>query len=542
MQIDKQSFMSHMSTSTRIEKTSMGTLHSTIRPTTDCSARSRKLRIARKKCVSIASPRRFKSAFAVIACGMLSSATLLADVPVSIGTTGAHERAALTIDAAQGGTSASFGTPRFDESNGFSLRWRFPLYAMGAEEDEDSLFSGSHQAVATPSFLNLGGNAFALNVEDFASAASYIPAIEIGQERGPMHFQIGALSSNIGHGSQVHEFTNSPIGAERKMGLLFELNSASLGGQVAFGDITSPTRFISGRIYGRPLLWYVSPDSLFHPNELDVDPRSEVAGIWVTGVSAAVDAIAPTREENITQSVYTAGWDNELAVLDRERFKAIGYLDLNLLGGTRREGSFGTPLGFGAHPGIRLLANIPVLGSLSFNGEYNAGSHGYVPRYFDRLYFLERDSVLGTDLAKSSIDAPASHGYMLRFSANVLDTVSLFLEAKDQFAFDPTEGANSAEITLGASFFYLFFGGGLNIAQAGIQEYGAPDFFDAGFVVTADGRVALVANIFHIVGRYYRVHEPGQLSISGTGTDYEVLQGAMIGLELNLDFGLPMNL
>ena len=465
-----------------------------------------------------------------------------ADVPVSVGTNGAHDRAALTIDEAQGGTAASFGTPRFDESNGFSLRWRLPIYVMGAESDDSALFSAVQPATELPVPSQFAGTQLAFGAEDLSSLTSYIPAFKIGGERSPYHFQVGALSSNIGHGTQVNNFTNSPLGAESKLGLLAELNSASLGGQIAVANISSVTQFISGRIYGRPILWYVAPDNILQPNQLDADPRAELAGIWVTGLSAAVDAVAPTGTENQTQTVYTAGWDNELAILDRERFKAIGYLDLNMLGGTMREGAFDTPVGFGAHPGIRLAAHIPVLGSIKFDGEYNAGTNGYVPRYFDRLYFLERETMLGTEMAKSVAASPSSHGYALRLSGNLLDIFSFFLEAKDQFAFDPTLGSNSGELSMGASFFYLFFGGGIVASQAGIQEYGAPDFFDAGFVVAADGRVALVGNIFHLVGRYYRVHEPGDLGLAGTNSGYDVLEGAMVGLELNLDFGLPFNL
>ena len=478
----------------------------------------------------------------VLALMTIFSAQTRADVPVSVGTNGAHDRAALTIDEAQGGTAASFGTPRFDESNGFSLRWRLPIYVMGAENDESALFSALQPSTNIPLPNQFGGSQLAFGAEDLSAMASYVPAFKVGNERSPFHFQLGALSSNIGHGTQVNNFTNSPLGAESKLGFLGELNSASLGAQFAIANISSVTQFISGRVYGRPLLWYTAPDSLLQPNQLDADPRAELAGIWVTGLSAAVDAVAPTGTENQTQTVFTAGWDNELAILDRERFKAIGYLDLNVLGGTMREGAFDSPIGGGVHPGLRLSANIPVLGSIKFDGEYNAGTTGYVPRYFDRLYFLERETIFGTDTAKSVAAAPASHGYALRLSGNIFDVVSFFVEAKDQFAFDSTLGSNSGELSMGASFFYLFFGGGIVASQAGIQEYSAPDFFDAGFVVAADGRVALVGNIFHLVGRYYRVHQPGELGLTGTNASYEVLEGAMVGLELNLDFGLPFNL
>ena len=43
--------------------------------------------------------------------------------------------------------------------------------------------------------------------------------------------------------------------------------------------------------------------------------------------------------------------------------------------------------------------------------------------------------------------------------------------------------------------------------------------------------MALVMNMVHLVGRYYRIHEP-----VGTKEDrFSKLEGTMVGLEINLD-------
>jgi hypothetical protein len=215
----------------------------------------------------------------------------------------------------------------------------------------------------------------------------------------------------------------------------------------------------------------------------------------------------------------------------------IGFLDLNALGGPRAGVIDAAPFGIGAHPGVRAELTIPVVADLSFEADYNFGSRGYVPRYFDRLYFLERDRMFGSTLPKSTAVAPASHGYNLNVTANVLKTLSFYVEARDQIPFFADEGTNSAIITAGAGFFALFFGANATLSQAGIREYLAPGLFGAGFIFTAEGRVALFANVVHLVGRYYRVHEPHDIDL--LNRDYDVLEGTLVGLEINFDLNTP---
>ncbi len=491
---------------------------------------------------------------------ILCSLPAVADSPVSVGTYGAIERATRTQGTARKGNAASFGTPAFEESRGFSLRLRIPLFLYGDEAD-------AAQQSAISNIIPYASNArrYPLPVsgigespldilggEDLTALSSYIPAIEIGEERKPFHFQLGALSTRVGHGSQVHYFTNSPEGAERRMGLFGELNSASLGAQVMIGDVTNPGHFVSGRVYGRPILWFVAPDSLIQPNDLDLDPRGELAGMWVTGISGAIDTGFDGLDFQSFRPSWYVGWDNELAILDNKFVKGMFYLDLNMLGRPHRgldtrvipvdtgDYSLQLPIGVGAHPGVRANLEIPVIGDVDIEAEYNLGSDGYVPRYFDRLYFLERNRIFGTDLKKSNADAPMSHGYKLKANANIVKTISLFLEAQDQFPFQPSRGTNSAMLTAGASFFFMMFGAGATVSQAGIRQYTQPGLFGSGFILTAEGRVTLIANVIHIVGRYYRVHDPVDLNL--VNRDYDVLEGALVGLEINFDLNTPIPL
>jgi hypothetical protein len=474
------------------------------------------------------------------------SGPALADAPVSVGTRGAIQRAALTQTQSRKGSAATFGTPAFDESRGFGFKLRIPLFLSGAEEGEaaSTVPYAVNPATKVPGTTGFLGTTGTLATEDFRKIQSYIPAIEIGEERKAFHLQLGALSQRQGHGTLVHWFTNSPEGAERRMGILVEANSASLGGQVMVGDIFSPGSFASARVYGRPILWFLAPDSLIHPNDLDLDPRTELAGIWVSGLQVAIDGYAPMTagvDDDDFGMVYAAGWDNELALLDNKLIKAMGYLDLNMLGGPRAgldTPVLSLPFGVGAHPGIRADLELPVAIDLNIEAEGNIGSRGYVPRYFDRLYFIERTQTFGTAQTKAALAAPASFGFNLRASANIAKTVSLFLEARDQFPFNPNEGSNAGAVTAGASLFFLFFGGSVTMSQAGIRDYtNFGGLMGPGWVFTAEGRVALLANIIHIVGRYYRVHDPVDINL--IDREFNVIEGTMVGLEINFDLNTP---
>ena len=479
--------------------------------------------------------------------GALVSACLLsagarADAPVSLGNQGSLQRAQLTQGATRGSSSASFGTPQSNADSLFSIRWRFPLYVAGDEADnvDTTPYTVTQGAKVIPGVMGAGPFDSAIALDDLSSFASYIPVIKIGQERKPFHFQFGAINYNMGHGSIVDDFTNSPEGAGRKFGLLLELNSASLGGQVSMGDVTKPLSLVTGRVYGRPILWYVAPDSILTPNEFDVDPRSELAGMWITGLSVAVDGFAPENGGDSTGIVYAAGWDNEAAILDNKLIQLQGYIDLNVLGGNHFNGTFGSPVGFGAHPGLSFGLDLPMMLRFNIDAEYNIGSQGYVPRYFDRLYFIERDLAFGSKLGKSELMAPASHGYDLKLGVTFVNMLSFFLEARDQAPLIANQGKNSASLTAGASFFWLMFGGSATMSQAGIQRYADSDLFRSGFIFTAEGRIALIANLFHVVGRYYRIHEPDDITVAGGS--YTVLEGALIGLELNFDLTTPLPL
>lgn len=455
----------------------------------------------------------------VLVAWLSGSAAALADSSVALGTAGALERAGQTQDALKNGTAASFGAPVTDDRRLFKLRWRLPYLLLGGGGFGPSPFAAGF---VPTSFVVPDGLALAGEPTDAGGWSALIPTLAIGEPHKLGQVQVGALSATLGHGSLVDRYTNSPDGLARSMGLMLEGNLAGLGGQLILNDVAQPQAFSATRLYGRPLIWFLAPDATLQPNEVDLDPRTEVAGIWVTGVSAVVDTEAPSVDG--PRRVWALGFDNEAALLDNQIVKTIPYLDVNVLG-------VGTGTGFGVHPGLQLMLDgggfrVDALTEMNFGGE------GYVPRYFDRLYMLERTTAFGIGKPKLDVARPASWGYQGRLSAGYMEAITAFVEARDQLPFDQAQGTGSGQITVGASGFVFFFGGAVTASQTGILDYGHPGFGGRGFVVTAEGRVALAANVVHLVGRWWRAHE----AAGDSPDDFVINEGTMLGLEVNLDF------
>lgn len=455
----------------------------------------------------------------------LGGPALRADSSVALGSAGALERAGQTQDSGKNGTAASYGSPVTDDRRLFKLRWRLPWALVGGSGLGTTPFASGFTAtsVGTPP-----GTALLAEPMNAEGLSALIPTLAIGEADKLAQLQLGVISTSIGHASIVDRYTNSPDGAPRMPGVLLEGNLAGLGGQVAVGDLLDAPSFSAARVYGRPIMWFVAPDATFQPNELDLDPRTEVAGMWVTGLTGAVDAAAPSASD-ASGLVWMAGWDNEGAFLDNQVVKTIVYLDVNALGATAGAAQ---RVGVGAHPGLQLMFDA-VGFRFDLASELNAGTDGYQARYFDRLYAIERVASLGTGgKPKIDVERPASWGYTLRAGGGFAELFTAFVEARDQFPMDPVRGANSAQVTVGASAFVLMVGGAVTATQAGISDYLHPNLLGPGFVVTGEGRVALVANVLHVVGRAWRAH----LAAGDSPDDYIVNEGTTLGIEVNLDF------
>jgi hypothetical protein len=456
-----------------------------------------------------------RSARAALVVAVLAAVPTRADAPVSLGAAGALERAGLTHDARRNPTGASFGAPTSDDRRLFTLRWRLPWV----------MASGSGVAPFAGGFAStgLGAGGLSLAAEPTQQLSALVPQLALGEEHKVAHAQLGALSLSLGHRTLVDRFTNSPDGLARRAGALGAFNLAGLGAVLAVGDVFDPAAFLATRLHGRPIMWFLAPDASLQPNELDLDPRTELLGIWVVGASFAADLAAPA-EGGATGQAVAFGVDNEAALLDNQLVKTIAFLDVNGLstchGG---DGSFGV----GVHPGAQLMFD--ALGArVDVEASAHAGSDGYQPRMFDRLYALERQRAFGATKPKLLLDRPASWGWDVRAQAGLFEAVTTFIEVRDQAPFDPTRGGRNLTATVGASTWLVLAGASVTATQTDLTRQAV---FGPGFVVTAEGRVALLLNVLHLVGRGWRAHVPAGVAPG----DYVVDEGVTVGVELNLD-------
>lgn len=439
----------------------------------------------------------------------------VADVPVSLGSTGALERAGLGQDARKNPTAASFGAPVTDDRRLFVLRWRLPWLAVAGAAGPSPFGSG---------FVNTGAGlgGMSLAAEPMDALSGFVPQGQFGEANKLGRVQFGALSYTLGHGTAVDRFTNAPDGQARRFGLLGEVNLAGLAFHAAVGDVMDAPAFVSTRVAGRPLMWFLAPDATFQPNELDLDPRTELLGIWQIAVAAAADFSAPGTSGTPGNAIVLT-LENEAALLDNQLLKLIIYADVNGLWTTD---AGATIHGTGLHPGARFMFDVAGV-RVDVDAEVNVGSDGYVPRYFDRLYFLERTRTIGVDKPRLMLERPGSWGYRARADVGLFEMATVFGELRDQRGFvDPSAG--NAILTVGASTWLAVAGGAITATQTG---FGENALLGPGFVVTAEGRAAIVFNVLHIVGRAWQAHIPA----GDDPGEFVVERGLSAGVEVNFD-------
>lgn len=441
-----------------------------------------------------------------------------AEVPVSVGAVGALERAGLSQEGRKNPTAASFGSPVTDDRRLFQLRWRLPWLAMGGAAGPAPFAGGFAKT-------GLGFGGLSLAAEPMTALSALVPQGQIGEANKLGRVQFGALSYSLGHGTVVDRFTNAPDGLARRFGVLGELNLAGLEVHGAVADVLDAPSLLSARVAGRPLIWFFAPDATFQPNELDLDPRTELLGIWQIALAAAADWKAPGAEGG-TGSVVAATLENEAALLDNQTVKAIVYVDGNgLWSSDRGETAFGA----GVHPGFSGMWDLAGV-RIDVDAQGHIGTAEYVPRYFDRLYFLERDRTIGADKPKLLLERPASWGYRARVDVGLLEAVTLFAELRDQRGLTPTTSTLPSNMTLsaGGSAWVGCVGGSLTATQTGLGDNA---LLGPGFVVTAEGRAGVVFNTVHLVGRAWQAHIPA----GDDPGEFVVERGVTAGVELNFD-------
>ncbi|MCP4503273.1 MAG: hypothetical protein GY822_25325 [Deltaproteobacteria bacterium] len=426
-----------------------------------------------------------------------------ADAPVSIGTDGAIERATLNA-AGPGSKNVQFDPVGQKEESKFGLQLRIPFLPLGDVSGAD--FDKVVPLTVVPE-----------------GPDSFIPQFSIGAADRFYQVQLGVVSTSFGHGTLIHRLVNSPNGHRRRFGMMAGFDLVTIGGQVMVGDVLDPLSFTAARATLKPLIFLHSRAVYDQPIEFDHRMLAAPLGRWTLGVTAASDFTANTAEvmlpgEDVldTAVLNAIGVDNQIIVTDTEMNTLIFYVDVNVLS------RFGRVPGVGTHVGVESMTHLGSL-RLRLDIEGNAGSEGYIPRYFDQSYYVERKGLVGNLATKFGAKAPASFGYLAKGSMVFGENFSLFSEVQDQFPVIATEGTSNARYSLGSSFDWLMLGGTLSVSQAGISD-DSSDIFGEGLLFVAEGRISLFFSYLQLIGRYFLLN---------TG-EKDTLHGGFLGLEINL--------
>jgi hypothetical protein len=434
----------------------------------------------------------------------LGSATAVAEAPPSA-TKGYADREA-TLQTAPRGVDL---TP----DNLLWLRWRAPGAFIGGL-DQRNAFATAYDPVA-----GLGPVGFGL--EPGIGLSPLIPTIGLFGPRDPFQLQAGVLETSLGHGTLVADFTSAPLGMPRAPGLALEGRLAGVGAELMVADLLAPDRLVAARGHVRPILLALRPDAgLLQADAVGADPATEVLGALVLGASFAVDSDAPGSR---TGEVSALGVDAALRVLDLRELALGARVDFNTLAGA------GGGAGVGAHGGLNADLRLAGVG-LRADLEAWSGTSGYLPRYFDRLYLLERDGVLGDARPKAAIPLAASVGGRARLGLDVLGLVQARLEVDDRVSELGRDGRVSLGVHTMVPLALMSVGGGLTLAQTDMNAFARGDLFAPGFVLLGEARLASLLDVVHVTTQLWTVHRP----FSATTTAWEI--GGKLGLELR--FGL----
>jgi hypothetical protein len=443
---------------------------------------------------------RFPALLLLLVCGLPPRAAL-ADAPVSSGTTGALER--LSVQSAGPGSANAQFDPVQDSNGQFQLRWLFQFYEFGDLSQELDILPVER----TPD-----------------NWTSIVPQLEFGSRRGLYRTQFGVVSTSIGHGTIVRNFTNSPNGTDRRIGFYLSGTTPAGGFETAVGDFLDPGALLVARITLRPMVLLWTGAVRKQPVEFDHNKLAKPLGRWKTGFTIATDLTAPS-EVGTWGTVAAIGFENEIIGIDDDRGRAVLYVDINGL--TRIGGNVGT----GTHIGAELSGTASEF-QLQFKGDLNLASPGYIPGYFDQTYMIERLDSFGVTRPKINLDAPGSAGYLLMLSMIYRPYFSLFAQFSDQIPMFAGDGSNNIFILSGASASWFIFHGTVSMSQTGVTNYIQDAFQGAGLLFIAEGRISLFWSYLQMVGRYFSLNEP----IDHSQKEFDTIAGGFLGLEVNLSF------
>lgn len=212
----------------------------------------------------------------------------------------------------------------------------------------------------------------------------FIRYLRWGQKGDNVYARVGVLDyAQLGHGSIMYLYRNSPSFDDRRLGAEFDLDFGKTGFETVYGDFTEPGVF-GIRGYVRPLQYTtLAPVPIIGGLEIGAtwagDYRKDSRDTNVTRVLSFVGPEPPPQKENLgTMNIF--GADIGLPLLRVPMVSSTLYFD------------YAKIVDFGSGEALGLQTDFSGLGVFNIFTKFERrwqGDH-YIPDYFDAFYELDR--------------------------------------------------------------------------------------------------------------------------------------------------------
>ncbi len=224
----------------------------------------------------------------------------------------------------------------------------------------------------------------------------FIRYLRWGQKGDDVYARVGVLDyAQLGHGSIMYLYKNSPSFDDRRLGAEFDLDFGKTGFETVYGDFTEPGVF-GIRGYVRPLQYTtLAPVPIIGGLEVGAtwagDYRKDSRDTNVTRALSFVGPEPPPQKENLG-TMNILGADLGLPLLRVPMVSSTLYFD------------YAKIVHFGSGEALGLQTDFSGLGIFNIFTKFErrwSGDH-YIPDYFDVFYELERYQLNGTSFSSKA--------------------------------------------------------------------------------------------------------------------------------------------
>jgi hypothetical protein len=245
--------------------------------------------------------------------------------------------------------------------------------------------------------INKNGN---IRKEDFNTMSDYLSIIRYiryGLKHDPVYIKLGALDYyNLGHGSIMYQYNNSPSIDNRKIGLIADIDFGDFGFESIYSTFAE-TGVTAIRAYVRPLKYTSLAD-------IPIIGNFEVGGTYAADfnkysgvvITPAYGSPGPSPWFEDKGKMQIAGADIGLPIIKSSMFNLVLYTDYAKI----------INYGSGVATGVQIDLNGLGILNASAKLERRFNQAHYIPSYFNSFYEIQRyqiDSSNGTGSSKATL-------------------------------------------------------------------------------------------------------------------------------------------